>query len=77
LPANGALERDLDEAGITAVEAAQQMHGIGQIASAMGTGRFQKAVQMRVARATVARDAGKLRLGNADRLRLHQSRTLM
>ena len=50
------------------MKAAQQMHGIGEVAAGMRPGRFEQSIEMRMARATVARDAGKLGFGNADRL---------
>ena len=50
------------------MKAAQQVHRVGQVAAAVRTGRFEQAVEIGMARATLARDAGKLRFGNADRL---------
>jgi hypothetical protein len=50
------------------VKAAQQMHGVGKVAARMRPGGFEESVEVRMARATVARDPGELGLGNADRL---------
>ncbi len=50
------------------MEAAQQVDGIGEVAAGMRAGRFEQGVEMRMARASLARDAGELRFGNADRL---------
>ena len=50
------------------MKAAQQMHGVGEVAAGMAAGGFEQRVEMRMARATLARDAGELRFGNADRL---------
>ena len=54
-PVRAALKRELDEARVAAMKAAQQMHGIGEVAAAMRAGRFEQAVEMRMARATVTR----------------------
>src|SRR4051812_11590636 len=65
------LKRDFDQPGIAAVETAQQMHGIGKVASRMRSCRLQQRGEVRMARAPVARDAYEMRLGNADRLALN------
>jgi hypothetical protein len=49
------------------MKAAQQVHRVRQVARAVGAGRFKQAVEVRMARAAITRDAGKLRFGNADR----------
>jgi hypothetical protein len=56
-----------------AVKAAEQMHGIRQVAAGVRPRRFEEGVQIRMARAAFARDASELSLGNADRLGSHQS----
>ena len=63
-----ALKCDFDEAGVTAVEAAQEMHGIGQIAAGMAAGAVEQCGEMRMARKPLARDTSELGRGNADRL---------
>jgi hypothetical protein len=50
------------------MQTAQEMDGIREIAASMRAGRFEKGVQVRMARAPVACDARKLGFGNADRL---------
>ena len=68
-----ALERDLDEAGIATVEVAQQVHRVGEIAARMGPGQFEQGGQIGMARTALARDAGQLCFGNADRFGPRQS----
>ena len=69
-----ALKRDLDQAGIAAVKAAQQVHRVGKVAAAMRAGRVEQAVEMRMARAAVTRtrascaSATLTGLGSTDRL---------
>ena len=46
LALGAALKRDLDQAGIAAVEAAQQVHRVGEVAAGM-RGRTLRAVQLR------------------------------
>ena len=50
------------------MQAAQQVHRVGEVAAGMRPGRFEQGIQVRMARASLARDAGELRFGNADRL---------
>ena len=63
------FERKIDESGVAAVKAAQKMHGIGEIAAGVGAGAFDQRLDVRMARAPLAGHAGKLRFGNADRLK--------
>ena len=44
------------------------MHRIGEVAAGMRPGGFEEGGEMGMARTTLARDAGKLSFGNADRL---------
>jgi hypothetical protein len=76
LASRAALKRNLDQSGVPAVEAAKEVYCVSEVATAVRTGCFEKAVEVRMARATVTRDAGKLRFGNADRIRSRQSGTL-
>src|SRR5689334_22614167 len=57
LAAWAALERNFDQARIATVHAAQQMDRIGEVARRVGAGRFEKGVEMRMTRSSLARDA--------------------
>jgi hypothetical protein len=48
------------------MDAAQQVHSIGEVPTRMATGRFKQRVQVGVANATFARNACELGLGNTD-----------
>ena len=41
-----ALKRDLDQSGIAAMKAAEQVHSIGQVARGVRAGRFEQRIQM-------------------------------
>ena len=62
-----ALERDLDEAWVTAMEAAQQVDGVGHVAPGVTAGTFEQVGEVWVARGAFACNAGELGRGNADR----------
>jgi hypothetical protein len=50
------------------VKAAQQVHGIGKVASGMTARRFEQRVEIRMTRAAFARYPSELCFGNTDRL---------
>jgi hypothetical protein len=62
-----ALESELDQAGIAAVEVAQEMDGVREVAGRVPAGRFEQGIDVRMASAAVARNAGNLSLGDAGR----------
>jgi hypothetical protein len=62
------LERDIYEAWVTAMKAAQQVHGVCQVAGQVRSGSFEQTIQVRMTYTPLTRDAGKLRFGNANRL---------
>jgi len=51
------LKRQFDKPGIAAVEAAKQVHRIGEIARRIRPHCFEEAVEVRMARTTAFRDA--------------------
>jgi hypothetical protein len=55
------------------MQAAQQVHRIGQVPRTMRARGFQEGIQVRMARATLTRDAGKLSFGNADRFTVYRA----
>jgi hypothetical protein len=57
----------LDQARLTPMQAAQQMHGIGEIARGAHTSPFDERKQMAMARRAVRGNARQMCLGNADR----------
>ncbi len=62
------LKRQLDQARVTAVDVAQQMDGIGQIAAGMASGCFEQGIEIGMAGAAFTRDSAKLRKRCTDRL---------
>ena len=67
-PARAALERDFDETGIAAVEAAKQMHRVRKVTPGMTAVTIEERREMWMAREPLARDTRELGGGNADRL---------
>ena len=49
------------------MEAAQQVHGVGEVAARVAAGRFEQGIEIRVTSAPLARDARELGFGDADR----------
>jgi hypothetical protein len=52
---------------MTAVEAAEQMHRIGNVAGRMSAGSFEKGNDMAMTRGAFCADSRQMCLGNADR----------
>ena len=48
------------------MEAAQQVHGVGEVAAGMAARRFEQRVKIIVASGPFTRDAGELGIGDAD-----------
>jgi hypothetical protein len=59
--------RKLDEARRPAVQAAQQVDRIGEIASGMNAGGLEERIEMAMARTAAIGDAREVSLGDADR----------
>jgi hypothetical protein len=66
-PLRATLEGDLDQSGVTAVQAAEEVDGIGKIATAVTPRRFEQASKIGMASTSLARDSRELDFGNADR----------
>jgi len=47
------------------MEAAKQVHGIGEVAAGMAARRFEKRIEIDMTRGAVARDTGELSIGDA------------
>jgi hypothetical protein len=50
------------------VKAAQEVDGVGKVAAGVRAGGFKQAIDVGMARASFARNAGELRFCNTDRL---------
>ena len=66
-PLGGALKSDLNEPGITAVKAAQEVDGVGHIVARMPTNALQKSGEVQMAYGSVVSNPGELGRGYADR----------
>jgi hypothetical protein len=62
-----ALERNLDEAWIVAMDAAQEVDGVCHVTAGMPPDTIKKSREMRMACGSLASDPGKLSRGYADR----------
>jgi hypothetical protein len=67
LALGAALEGHFDEARITAVKAAEEMDGVGEVAAGMKPRPLDQRKEVRMASASVVRDPRELGCGNADR----------
>jgi hypothetical protein len=63
-----ALERELDEPRVAAMKSTQEVYRIREVSAGVRARAFQQGVQIRMARASVSRNTGELRFGNADRV---------
>ena len=59
--------RNFDEARMAAMQAAQQVYGVSEVASGMSARRFEKGVEVTMTRGAFRADPRKMRFGNADR----------
>ena len=57
----------LDQARRVAMQAAQQVHAIGEVSRGIQAGGLEQGIQVAMARRTVRGDARKMCLGYADR----------
>ena len=67
-PAGVQAQRHVDQAGVAAVEAAEQVDRVGEVAGGVGARALDQLGEKGVGGATLGRDAGKLRLGGAEHL---------
>jgi hypothetical protein len=62
-----ALQGNLDQSRVAAMDTAQEMHRVREIAAGMTATGFQPRIEVLMARTTLSRNTGELRFRNADR----------